>query len=134
MFFTDATGIQFDTRIEALATDSTQYSFELPASAGDATVSGRLIYRRSWRTLVDAKGWTTDGHGNPLADIAAPHFGHLMEESTAVVALPALPEPPDLPEDNGCCSVAQSDPTQTLVLIALVCMVIGRRRRRASGS
>ena len=40
----------------------------------------RLIYRRADRATVDSKSWTTDGHGNPLEDIQAPHFGHLMEE------------------------------------------------------
>ncbi|MBL4809554.1 MAG: hypothetical protein JKY43_05805 [Phycisphaerales bacterium] len=79
-FFTDATGITFDNRIPALQTDSSSYSFTLPDN-GSVQVSTRLIYRRAFRALVDAKQWTTDGHGNPLADIAAPHFGHLMESS-----------------------------------------------------
>ena len=79
-FFTDATGITFDNRIPALETDSSSYTFELPAN-GDVHVRARLIYRRAFRSLVDAKGWTEDGHGNPLADVAAPHYGHLMELS-----------------------------------------------------
>ena len=79
-FFTDATGITFDNRIPALQTDSSSYSFTLPDN-GSVQVSTRLIYQRAFRSLVDAKQWTTDGHGNPLADIAAPHFGHLMESS-----------------------------------------------------
>lgn len=77
-FFTDATGITFDNRIPALETDSSSYSFALPTS-GDYGVRTRLIYRRAFRALVDAKGWTEDGHGNPLADVAAPDYGHLME-------------------------------------------------------
>ena len=85
-FFTDATGIQFDNRIPALATDSTSYSFALPAGAGALQVRARLIYRRAFRALVDAKQWTEDGHGNPLEDLAAPHFGHLMEQAEATVA------------------------------------------------
>lgn len=76
-FFTDATGITFDTRIPAHASDVTEYRFAAP-SAGVATVRARLVYRRSWRALVDAKGWTMDGHGEALEDLAAPHFGHLM--------------------------------------------------------
>ena len=85
-FFTDATGIMFDSRIPALATDTTNYSFALPASGtGNIRIRARLIYRRAFRFLVDAKGWTTDGHGNPLEDLAAPHFGHLMEEATATL-------------------------------------------------
>ncbi len=79
-FFTDAAGIVADTRIPALANDVTRYRFA--AQPGDeVTVRARLIYRRSWRALVDAKQWTTDGHGQPLADIAPPYYGHLMEEA-----------------------------------------------------
>jgi hypothetical protein len=92
-FFTDATGILFDTRIPALTTDTTHYLFALPEGNHQVQLRARLIYRRSFRALVDAKGWTEDGHGNPLADLAAPHYGHLMEEaqtSVQVMAVPAL--------------------------------------------
>jgi len=77
-FFTDATGITFDNRIPALQTDNSTYTFTLPPN-GDISVRARLIYRRSFRFLTDAKGWTEDGHGNPLEDVAAPDYGHLME-------------------------------------------------------
>lgn len=80
-FFTEATGIQFDNRIPALASDSTHYTFRAPLDEDTYHVRARLIYRRSFKFLADAKGWTEDGHGNPLADVQAPHFGHLMEES-----------------------------------------------------
>ncbi|GJM43248.1 MAG: hypothetical protein DHS20C21_00900 [Gemmatimonadota bacterium] len=79
-FFTDATGIQFDNRIPALATDVSNYSFEIPPGGGTLRVRARLIYRRSFRFLADAKGWTEDGHGNPLEDVMPPYYGHLMEE------------------------------------------------------
>ncbi|MBL4771833.1 MAG: hypothetical protein JKY61_12005 [Planctomycetes bacterium] len=82
-FFTDATGITFDSRIPANTTDSTSYTFDVPASgSGTIQVRARLIYRRSFRVLTDAKGWTQDGHGNPLEDVIAPHYGHLMEQAT----------------------------------------------------
>ena len=85
-FFTDATGITEDNRIAANATDSTRYTFGLPPGPEtDVTVRVRVIYRRTWRFLADAKRWTTDGHGAPLEDIQAPHFGHLMVETTRVV-------------------------------------------------
>ncbi|MEE9391034.1 MAG: hypothetical protein V3W41_00845 [Planctomycetota bacterium] len=84
VFFTEATGFMFDNRIPALGTDTTNYVFVLPQTGtGTIKVRARLIYRRAYRFFVDAKNWTTDGHGNPLADIAAPHYGHLMEEATA---------------------------------------------------
>jgi hypothetical protein len=78
--FTEATGVLFDTRIPALATDITDYRFEIPPGGGTLHVRARLIYRRAYRPLADAKGWVNDGLGNPLEDLAAPHFGHLMEE------------------------------------------------------
>ncbi len=78
-FFTDATGIQFDNRIPANESDTTNYTFQLPNYQANVKVRARLIYRKAFRFLVDAKNWTEDGHGNPLADVAAPHFGHLME-------------------------------------------------------
>jgi hypothetical protein len=89
-FFTDATGILFDNRIPALATDVTQYTFQVPPGGGTLRARARLIYRRSFRFLVDAKGWTEDGFGTPLTDVAPPYFGHLMEEeewSTIVTAV-----------------------------------------------
>lgn len=77
-FFTDAVGIVEDNRIAAFAADESSYSFHVPADASQIKVRARVIYRRSWRALVDAKQWKYDGHGNPLEDIAPPHFGHLM--------------------------------------------------------
>ena len=88
-FFTDATGILWDNRIPALGVDTTSYPFLLPATGGSFHVRARLIYRRSFRFLTDAKGWTEDGHGNPLADVAPPHFGHLMESAQATLVLEA---------------------------------------------
>ncbi len=84
-FFTDAVGILFDNRIPALDTDVSDYSFLLPPGSGDVQVRVRLIYRRSFRFLVDAKQWTQDGHGQPLEDVQPPHFGHLMESSETTV-------------------------------------------------
>lgn len=88
VFYTEATGVTEDTRIAALATDATHYTFALPPEGGEIRVRARLIYRRAFRALVDAKQWTTDGHGKPLADLAPPHFGQLMEiaETTVSVA------------------------------------------------
>lgn len=84
--FTDAVAERFNTRIPANAQDNTSYTFELPAADGDVEVRARLIYRRAWRALVDEKGWTMQGDGmTPLADLAPPHFGHLMEEATETV-------------------------------------------------
>jgi len=84
-FFTDATGIQFDSRLPALAVDNTQYTFDLPLDYGPVQVRARLIYRRAFRFLTDAKGWTLTGQGDPLEDVLPPHYGHLMERVESVV-------------------------------------------------
>ncbi|MBZ0269253.1 hypothetical protein K8I85_13950, partial [bacterium] len=89
-FFTDATGILFDNRIPALATDVTDYTFQIPPGEGTLHARARLIYRRAFRFLVDAKGWTQDGHGNPLEDVAAPYWGHLMEEAQWTVGVTGI--------------------------------------------
>lgn len=96
-FFTDATSILWDNRLPPLGKDSTHYSFVVPSEGGELHVRARLIYRRSWRALVDAKKWATDGHGKELADVTAPHFGHLMEQAEEVF---------DLPCDAGVCQDA----------------------------
>lgn len=85
VLFTEATGVQFDTRILPLATDTTDYTFDIPAGTDDIEIRARLIYRRAFRSVIDSKGWTTTGNGDPLADIQAPHYGHLMEEVVQVI-------------------------------------------------
>ncbi|MHC4236307.1 MAG: hypothetical protein ACYSUQ_14415, partial [Planctomycetota bacterium] len=87
VMFTEAAAITSDNRIAALDTDITQYSFTAPAGGGLAHVRARLIYRRTFPVFRDAKGWTLDGHYNPLEDIAPPHFGHLMEIAEETVSL-----------------------------------------------
>ncbi|MGE3163914.1 MAG: hypothetical protein AB7O52_03345 [Planctomycetota bacterium] len=88
-FFTDAVTIVEDNRLPPLGLDDTSYEFELPSGGGNVEISVRVIYRRAWRALVDAKGWMYDGHGAPLADVAPPHYGHLMESSDITVNRPA---------------------------------------------
>ena len=95
-FFTDATGIVFDNRIPALETDATQYSFASPSGGGVIRVRIRVIYRRAFRFLVDAKAWTEDGHGNPLEDVLPPYYGHLMEERVVYLRAKALGTPSTL--------------------------------------
>lgn len=84
VFFTEATGIQEDNRIPPLTSDATHYTFHA-TDTGEVDVRARLIYRRTWRALLDAKQWATNGHGAPLEDIAAPNFGHLMESAELIV-------------------------------------------------
>ncbi len=46
-----------DTRLAAMATDTTGYTFALPAGQA-AQVKVRLIYRRAFQALAEQKGWT----------------------------------------------------------------------------
>jgi hypothetical protein len=45
-----------DTRLKPWATDSSTYSFDLPAGT-TATVTTRVIYRRAYQKLEQEKGW-----------------------------------------------------------------------------
>ena len=65
------------------------------AGSHDANVEvrARLIYRRASKDLIEAKGWTLDGLGNPLNDVQAPHFGTLMEEEVATLVTTPPPSP-----------------------------------------
>jgi hypothetical protein len=45
-----------DTRIAALATDTSSYTFA--ASDGEVTVNVRLVFRRAFSELAEQKGWT----------------------------------------------------------------------------
>lgn len=148
-FFTDAVSIVSDNRIPALATDTTQHSFAIPQAAGDVKVSARVIYRRSWRALVDAKKWKYDGHGVPLEDIAPPHFGHLMASAEETLEGPDAPSPDGGVPDGGSpdggspdggtatsgggCSASPVQPSGITSLVALtIAALCATRRRRQS--
>ena len=45
-----------DTRIPALATDASEYEFNLPA-AGDVVIQTELLFRRAFEDLATWKGW-----------------------------------------------------------------------------
>ncbi len=123
VFFTEAASLAVDNRIPAHGVDHSHYRFALPPAGGPIEVEARVIYRRAFRAVVDAKGWTTDGHGQPLEDLQAPHFGHLMANATATLDAPAA-------DEGGCgCASARSDRV-TPVLALGVLAALRRRRRR----
>ncbi len=95
VFFTEAAALAVDNRIAAHAIDRSRYRFAIPPGGGLVEVNARVIYRRAFRAVVDAKGWTTDGHGRPLEDLQPPHFGHLMATASAVIDAPP-------PSEGGC--------------------------------
>jgi hypothetical protein len=137
-FFTDAVEIVSDNRIPALATDTSNYTFALPAESGDLEIRARVIYRRSWRALGDGKDWHYDGHGDPLEDIAPPHFGHLM--ASAEKTLPSGSPMPDAGvPDSGTgggsssgCAVNQASPPLPSLLALLLLLATLRRKRGQS--
>ncbi len=106
VFFTEAAGIALDTRIPALASDTTRYRFHAPPGGGRVRIHARLIYRRAFRSLVDAKGWSEDGHGRPLEDLLPPHYGHLMAEAEQVLEVPL---PPDASAPDGATDAGTPD-------------------------
>ncbi len=123
--FTEAVSIPIDTRLPALATDESRYSFRLP-TGGATRVRARLVYRRAFRELVKQKAWERDGHGNPLADVTAPDFGHVM--ASREVHLHAL-APGELA--GGCSMGASGGGGWASPLLALG--LWARRRRRCRG-
>ena len=144
VFFTDATGIEADNRLAALESDTTDYTFDMP-TAGAVRLDVRLIYRRSWRTLVDAKRWEQDGHGAPLADVTPPHFGHLMEASffecsaaagCSPVAGGAAPDSSTssapAPSEDAACSAGRGGPGAAAAWLLLALLLGLRIRRRGA--
>lgn len=123
VFFTEAARLGMDNRIPAHGVDATHYRFALPADGGPIEVEARVIYRRAFRAVVDAKGWTTDGHGQPLEDLQAPHFGHLMARATVAVDAPA-------DDEGGCGCASDRRPGATPALAVGVLAVLRRRRAR----
>lgn len=51
------TRIESDNRIPALGSDATSYTFTTPAQGSEVHVTARLIYRRMFQAVADAKGW-----------------------------------------------------------------------------
>jgi hypothetical protein len=45
-----------DTRLAAFATDTSRYTFAVPAN-GPVTVEARLVFRRAFQQLAEQKGW-----------------------------------------------------------------------------
>jgi hypothetical protein len=87
VFYTETMTVDYGTRIPAKQQDQQRFEF---AAVGPGRVDVRvvLLYRRAYRHFVLAKGWTRDGHGNPLADVTAPEFGMVVAERKLDVVLP----------------------------------------------
>jgi hypothetical protein len=46
-----------DTRIPALASAMSVYTFTAPSSGGPVTITAELRFRRAFQAVLDAKGW-----------------------------------------------------------------------------
>lgn len=68
-----AVRIASDNRIPPKASDTSTYTFEVPDDVEEVTVEAKLIYRRAFKPLADAKQWT-------LKDVL------MQEESTTIWA------------------------------------------------
>ena len=91
VIFIDALGEKSNTLIPAGGVDVSRYRFNLTGIQGQAAVvQARLIYRRIWKDVVVAKGWTLDGQGNPYGDV-------LVKTAVAPVALVDPPTPTPTP-------------------------------------
>ncbi len=124
VFFTEAASLALDNRIPAHGIDRTRYRFAIPEGGGEIVVRARVIYRRAFRAVVDAKGWTTDGHGRPLEDVLAPEFGHVMARVESTIDAPA-------PADGcGCRGAGRGAGLGPGLLLALSLARRPRRRRR----
>lgn len=88
VFFTEALRIASDNRIPAGATDLSDYAFTLPDGFAPVRIEARLVYRRAFRALADAKGWVLTGHGQPNPDLVAPTYGVVMASGALDVPQP----------------------------------------------
>ncbi|MBO1319669.1 multiheme c-type cytochrome [Acanthopleuribacter pedis] len=102
VFYTEADRVLADNRIQPGETYRGVFAFEAGPSSdadGPLSVDVRLIYRRAFFDLIQAKGWVETGLGDPLPDIAPPHFGTLMEraqETTSFCDLKGLDVTPGI--------------------------------------
>jgi len=46
-----------DNRIPALGSDASVYAFAVPADGGEVSVTARLLFRRAFQPVAEAKGW-----------------------------------------------------------------------------
>jgi len=52
--------IQSDNRLAAFEADTTTCDFLVPEGGGDIEVEARLIFRRAFKSLAEAKGWEVE--------------------------------------------------------------------------
>ncbi len=95
VLFIDAEGGAFsDTLIPSGATDNTQLEFQLPPNVPPGAVvdvEARLVYRRTFRAIQIAKGWTQSAHGGPIEiEVARQALSVTSNGTGTVLDVPAL--------------------------------------------
>jgi hypothetical protein len=91
VLFIDAEGVHSDTTIPSGATDVSIYRFQVPpGTVAQATVTARLVYRRAFREIYVAKGWTERPTGGPIETEIARVVQPLSVSGIAPIAVPAV--------------------------------------------
>jgi hypothetical protein len=94
VLFIDAEGVLSDTLIPSGATDTTMIEFELPPGVpqgASVEIEARLLYRRTFRAIQVAKGWTQSAHGGPIEiEVASRALDLPIVGSAPVAEVPAV--------------------------------------------
>lgn len=80
------TAVASDNRLPALGASRSRYRFQLPAEAGQITVTADVILRRLFLPLADEKGWDAPDMpmtGQTLSIPIAQHYGVYMPLATS---------------------------------------------------
>lgn len=92
VLFIDAEGVYSDTLIPSGATDTTEVLFDLPPGiqSGQAVqITARLLYRRAYRAIAVAKGWTETPQGGPVEiEVAAVARDVVVQGGAGVLEIP----------------------------------------------
>jgi hypothetical protein len=108
VLFIDAINLLENTQIPSGATDTSVFLFDASGIAEEeVVVEGKIIYRRAWKDLAEAKGWIggVDGQGFPYAGDV------LVESASATVILEAASTPTATPTNI---SIPPPTPVPTL--------------------
>lgn len=86
VLFVDAETVDEDSTLAPGASRAGRFDFLLgTATAGDTLeVEVEILYRRAWRSVAVAKGWTTRIDGKPWEERVRLHTSQLVLDTTAV--------------------------------------------------
>ncbi len=126
--FWRATEVLEDTRIRGAERDEVTLRFAGPEGGGEVSVTARLVYRRAFQAMMEAKKWNLDDTEIGLAEASAELSPAAAEPIDAGVpdAAPAADDDSEEGTSDGCgCAVGdRAAPAWMLLLLGLL-----RRRR-----